>query len=116
MIHLLWAGVKMLTEKRTVVFDKWFCKLPDNAQDVVGTYINRLLLENFSNSNSAGKGVSELKIDFQKGYRVYFTILNNKEVLLLLAGGTKGGNQKQQQKDIALAIEIRDYLKQQGVI
>ena len=106
----------MLEEKRTVVFAKWFRKLPGNVQDVVDSYLNRLLMENFSNSYPVGNGVSELKINFQKGYRIYFTILNNKEILLLLAGGTKGGNQKQQQKDIALAIEIRDYLKQQGVI
>jgi putative addiction module killer protein len=86
----------MFAEKRTLVFNKWFAKLSGNVQDIVDTYIHRLLFENFSNVKPIGKGISEIKIDFQKGYRIYFTILNNKKILLLLAGGTKSGNQKQQ--------------------
>ena len=79
-------------------------------------YIGRVLAGNTSNCQSVGEGISELRINFQKGYRIYYTVLKNNEILLLLAGGTKGGNEKQQNKDIALAKEIKNYLKQQGVI
>jgi len=105
-----------MIDKKTAVFRKWFDSLKENIQDKIEIYIGRLLSGNFSGCRSVGNGISELVIDFQKGYRIYYIILNNKEILLLLAGGTKGGNQKQQQKDIALATEIRDYLKREGVI
>jgi len=105
-----------MIDKKTKTFMKWFERLPLNVQLVVNDYINRVLDGNTSNCKPVGKGVSELSIYYQKGYRVYYTVLNNNEILLLLAGGTKGGNQKQQQEDIAKAIEIREILKAGGVI
>ncbi|MCL2335540.1 MAG: type II toxin-antitoxin system RelE/ParE family toxin [Endomicrobia bacterium] len=105
-----------MIDKKTKAFAKWFEKLPFNAQTVVNDFINRVLDGNTSNCKSVGKGVSELSINYQRGYRIYYTVLKNNEILLLLAGGTKGGNQKQQQADIALAQKIRENLKTGGVI
>ncbi|MDR1195463.1 MAG: type II toxin-antitoxin system RelE/ParE family toxin [Endomicrobium sp.] len=105
-----------MIDKKTAVYRQWFDSLPDNVQDEIVVFIGRLLSGNTSNCKSVGNGISELKINFQKGYRIYYTVLHKDTILLLLAGGSKGGNQKQQQKDIALAVEIRDYLKKQGVI
>jgi putative addiction module killer protein len=105
-----------MIDKKTAVFSKWFNKLPDNAQDEIKTYVGRVLTGNISNCKGVGNGVCELTIDYQKGYRVYYTVVANKLILLLLNGGTKGGNQKQQQKDIALAKEIKEYLKNKGAI
>jgi hypothetical protein len=42
--------------------------------------------------------------------------LQNKTILLLLAGGNKSGQGKGQNKDIDLAIKIRDFLKEKGEI
>lgn len=53
---------------------------------------------NFSNAKSLGGGVSEYKIDFGSGYRVYFSKDGN-EIVVLLGGGTK----KRQQDDIFAA-------------
>jgi len=52
------------------------------------------------------KGVSELKIDFGPGYRVYFTERSG-EIIILLCGGDK----KSQQQDIKLACEMVDQLE-----
>jgi putative addiction module killer protein len=67
---------------------------------------------NFSNTKSLGDGLFELKINYQKGYRVYFTIVKRDIVLILINGGDKNS----QPKDIKRAIDIKNYLKQRGVI
>jgi putative addiction module killer protein len=60
---------------------------------------------NFSNVKPVGSGVSENRIDFGPGYRVYFA-LEGTQIIILLGGGSKKG----QQKDIALALERwQDY-------
>ena len=53
------------------------------------------------------KGVSELKIDFGPGYRVYLTERSGEIVILLC-----GGNKKSQEKDIALAYALVDQLEE----
>ena len=58
---------------RLVPFDEWFTGIRDGStQARIETYIDRLSLGNFGNCTSAREGVSELKIDFGPGYRVYF--------------------------------------------
>jgi putative addiction module killer protein len=92
--------------KTTVFFDKWIERLSANIQAKIWTYISRLLLGNTSNCQSVGDGIIEIKIDYQKGYRVYFTISKRVIIILLL-----GGDKKKQSKDIHKAKEIRDALK-----
>ena len=60
--------------------------------------INRIRLGNFGDCKSVGSGVSEFRIDYGPGYRVYFGRVGEK-LVLLLCGGTK----KNQEKDIKLA-------------
>jgi putative addiction module killer protein len=100
----------MLIEKRTAVFNKWFDELPINVQEVVSTYINRVKDGNTSNCKSVGGGVSEIKIHFQKGYRVYHILFDNNTIIFLLAGGDK----KTQGKDIKLAKALMALLKKHG--
>ena len=106
----------IMIKKETFIFSKWFEKLSENIQDEIKIYIGRLLAGNFSNVSSVGEGIQELKINFQKGYRIYFVVLDNKMILLLISGGTKGGNQKRQKEDIQNAKEIKNYLKRSGQI
>ncbi|MDR3244740.1 MAG: type II toxin-antitoxin system RelE/ParE family toxin [Elusimicrobiota bacterium] len=101
---------------KSKTFNKWFKNLPDNAQDTVNDYIGRVLIGNTSHCKTLRNGVSEIVINYQRGYRVYYTMLQNKTIILLLAGGNKGGHGKGQNKDIDRAIMIKDYMKQQGEI
>jgi putative addiction module killer protein len=60
--------------------------------------MTRVELGNYSNVEPIGEGLSEIKIDFGPGYRVYFR--KEREILLLLLGG---GSKKGQQKAIDAA-------------
>ena len=77
----------------TSPFAKWFDTLDAVAAARVRVYMTRVELGNYSNVEPIGAGLSEIKIDFGLGYRVYFR--KEREILLLLLGGsTKKGQQK----------------------
>ena len=71
--------------------------------------IRRLSLNNFGDTKSVGEGVSELRIDYGPGYRVYFT-RRGQTFVLLLAGGTK----KTQEADIDKAKRIAHEWKKEA--
>jgi putative addiction module killer protein len=80
-------------------FEDRFNRLnPIHATKIV-TALYRLEQGNVSNVKSVGKGVSEYKIDFGPGFRIYFG-QDGDSVIILLCGGTK----RRQQKDISFAI------------
>jgi putative addiction module killer protein len=79
-------------------FGVWRAGLDAIARAKVTVALQRLACGNFSNVKSVGEGVSELKIDFGPGYRVYFGRYGE-ALVILLAGGIK----KRQQQDIANA-------------
>lgn len=79
-------------------FGRWFEKLNDDVQARVTVSLDRLERGNFSTAKAIGAGVSELRLDFGPGYRVYFG-KDGERLLILLAGGTK----KRQQGDIDMA-------------
>ncbi len=90
----------------TSPFRDWFDDLDARAAARVTVALTRLENGNTSNVESVGNGVSELKIDFGPGYRVYFG-RDGQRLVILLAGGTK----KRQQKDIdAAKARWRSYL------
>jgi putative addiction module killer protein len=89
--------------------------LPNNVQVKVWIYINRFLGGNNSNCKAVGEGVNEIKINYQKGYRIYYAISKNRKPLLL-AGSDKEGNQKQQNDTIQKAIYIKNYFKARGML
>ena len=69
--------------------------------------VDRLVHGNPGEHRNLSNGVSELKIDFGPGYRVYYSQRGNR-LLLLLAGGEKST----QQKDIRTAIALaKNYEK-----
>ena len=82
-------------------FGTWFSRLTGDAAAKAATALYRLEQGNLSNVKSVGKGVSEYKIDFGPGYRIYFGQEGN-ELVILLGGGSK----KTQQKDINVAQEL----------
>jgi putative addiction module killer protein len=87
---------------QSATYEKWFRKLRDpQAQARIDARIRRLSLGNPGDAKSEGSGVSELRIDYGPGYRVYFTQRGLKLVVLLC-----GGDKRTQDADIARAIDI----------
>ena len=94
--------------EKTNEFDKWLKKLKDlRAKAKILFRIQKLETEeHFGEWKTVGNGISELKINYAKGYRVYFKEKDGKIIVLLI-----GGDKSSQQKDIEKAKEIWDNLK-----
>lgn len=98
----------MNTIVRTDVFDTWLSGLKDvHGKALIIKRIRSAERGNFGDCASVGASVSEMRINFGPGYRVYFTRVGE-VVYLLLCGGTKRG----QQRDIARARQLAQLLKQ----
>ena len=79
----------MIAIRKTETYVKWLDGLRDiQARARIFVRVERLAAGNPGDVRSVGKGVSELRIDYGPGYRVYFT-KHGKEVVILLAGGDK---------------------------
>jgi len=94
--------------EKTNEFDKWLKKLKDlRAKAKILFRIQKLETEeHFGEWKPVGNGINELKINYAKGYRVYFKEKDGKIIVLLI-----GGDKSTQQKDIEKAKEIWDNLK-----
>lgn len=74
---------------RTDDFANWLKKLRDvQARVRINLRIDRITLGNLGDTKPVGKNVSELRINYGPGYRVYYT-KKGKEIILLLIGGDK---------------------------
>ncbi len=87
---------------KSSTFDAWLRGLRDrDAKARIEVRIRRLSLGNPGQFRALKDGITELKIDYGPGYRVYYTF-KGKTLILLLCGGDKSS----QSKDIQLASEI----------
>ena len=93
----------MYSIEKTVEFDKWFRKLKDlRAKAKILFRIQKIENdEHFGDCEQVGNGIRELKIDYAKGYRIYFKVSDGKIIILLL-----GGDKSTQQQDIERAKDI----------
>lgn len=92
----------MIEFKQTEVFRKWRTRLKDErARTLIASRLDRLAFGNAGDVKPVGEGVSELRIDYGPGYRVYFC-RRGKEIIILLCGGDK----RSQVKDIENAKRI----------
>lgn len=92
----------MIEIRQTEVYARWFARLRDRqARARIDVRIRRMSLGNPGDVRPVGEGVSELRIDYGPGYRVYF-VQRGEVVVILLAGGTKGT----QEQDIQTAREL----------
>ena len=92
-------------------FKLWLGKLKDMvAKAAIQTRINRLRLGNFGDSESVGDGVSELRVDAGRGYRVYFTRIGL-QLVLLLVGGDKSSQNRDIKKAKVLNSEYRKAIE-----
>ena len=91
---------QFIDDNNTVPYEKWENSLAGADAARITKYVKRMGNGNFGNSKPVGSGVSELKIDFGPGYRVYYG--KDGDTLIILLGG---GSKKRQSRDIADAIE-----------
>jgi putative addiction module killer protein len=98
----------MIELHRTATFDRWLKGLRDiRARARILTRIDRLALGNPGDVRSAGEGVSELRINYGPGYRVYF-IQRHTELVILLCGGDKSTQAKDIRAAQAMAREWKE--------
>lgn len=92
----------MIEIRKTALFATWIDGLRDvRARARVQARIERLALGLAGDAKSVGEGVSELRIDYGPGYRVYFTKRGNSLVVLLT-----GGDKRSQARDIRTALRL----------
>ena len=98
----------MIQVRRTEFFDEWLARLKDEkAKARVAARIDRLAHGNPGDVKPVGGRVSELRIDYGPGFRVYFT-RRGKAVIILLAGGDKGSQEKDIRAANALVTAMKD--------
>ena len=91
-------------------FHHWLGSLADRrAKARILDRIKRASNGNFGDVKPAGSGVSEMRIDYGPGYRIYF-FRRGKELVILLCGGDK----KTQKADIAEAKRLKDEIERSG--
>jgi putative addiction module killer protein len=92
----------MFEIRKTETYAKWLDGLRDiHARARVQVRVERLSVGNPGDVRPVGEGVSELRIDYGPGYRVYFT-MHGSTVIILLAGGDK----RTQAADIKTALRL----------
>jgi len=94
--------------EKTVEFDKWLRKLKDlKAKAKILFRIQRIENDaHFGDCKPVGDSVYELKINYAKGYRIYFKEKDGRLIILLI-----GGDKSTQQKDIEKAKDIAKKIK-----
>ncbi len=98
----------MLTLVRSSTFDAWLRGLADQrAKARVLARLTSAAHGNFGDCRPVGEGVSEMRIHFGPGYRVYF-VRHGATVYVLLTGGDKSS----QERDIEQAKELARELKE----
>ena len=92
---------------KTQRFEKWFKSLKDMyAKAKIEVMIRRMELGNLGDVKPVGDGISETRIHYGAGYRLYF-YMQGEVMIILLCGGDKST----QQKDIEIAKELKKCLK-----
>lgn len=88
--------------RRSPIFDAWLTDLNDpHARARIAARIDRLAMGNPGDVRPVGGGVSEMRVDYGPGYRVYY-VRAERIVYLLLCGGTKST----QAADIERAVQL----------
>jgi putative addiction module killer protein len=96
----------MIEIRQTETYSQWFSNLRDRqAKARIDIRVRRLSMGNPGDVKPVGKGVSELRIDYGQGYRVYF-IQRGETLIILLAGGDK----QTQERDIKRALNLAQDL------
>jgi putative addiction module killer protein len=94
--------MSVIEVRQTEIFARWLANLRDGrARARINARIRRLSVGNAGDTKLVGGGVSEMRIDYGPGYRVYF-VRHGEALVILVAGGDK----RTQSHDIAMAIKL----------
>jgi putative addiction module killer protein len=100
--------IHVIEVRKTGVFARWLDSLRDlRARARIQARIERLIAGNPGDAKPVGEGVSELRIDYGPGYRVYFK-RRGRDLVILLAGGDKS----KQARDIKNALRMARNLQE----
>ena len=92
----------MIEIRQTEAYARWFRRLRDRQARVrIDSRLRRLSLGNPGDVRPVGEGVSEIRINYGPGYRVYFA--RQSDVLIVLL---TGGDKDSQERDIRRALEL----------
>lgn len=95
---------RVIELKQTVTFRQWYAKLRDErAATAIASRLDRLAFGHVGDAKPVGEGVSELRIHYGPGYRVYFQ-RRGETIIVLLCGGDKNT----QARDIQAALRLAD--------
>jgi putative addiction module killer protein len=98
----------MIALRKTAIFSHWMDALRDHkARAKIAARIDRLAMGNPGDVAPVGQGVSELRINYGPGYRVYF-LRRGLTLMILLCGGDKGTQAKDIKTAKKLAAELED--------
>jgi len=98
----------MIEVRQTEVFANWFANLRDRkAKARVQVRIDRMEVGNFGDVAPVGQGVSEMRIAYGPGYRVYF-VQKGPIIVILLCGGDKSSQSSDIIKAKAIANQLED--------
>ena len=105
-LYLVGYNRPVIEVRQTDAYETWFRKLRDRqARSRILIRIHRLSLGNPGDVRPVGGGVSELRIDYGPGYRVYFCRLDS-ATAVLLAGGDKATQRDDIERARGLAREL----------
>lgn len=94
----------MIDVKQTEAFRKWRLRLKDDrARALIASRLDRLAFGHAGDVEPVGQGISELRIHYGPGYRIYFQQRGDTIIVLLC-----GGDKSTQSKDIKAAKRLAD--------
>jgi len=100
--------MQVMRARLTRVYRDWINNLKDRTGRArIQMRVDRLIHGNPGQYRNLTNGISELKIDFGPGYRVYYTE-RNKEIIILLVGGDKSTQQQDIKQATLLAQNLSD--------
>lgn len=98
----------MIEVRETDTFTEWLARLKDEvAKAKIAARIRRLAFGNPGDVAPVGQGVSELRIHYGPGYRVYF-VRKGAALVILLCGGDKSTQSRDIKQAKALADNLED--------
>lgn len=96
----------MIDVRQTKAFAAWLERLRDrNARARIQVRLDRLAMGLVGDVKPVGGGVSELRVDYGPGYRVYF-IQQGRKLVMLLVGGDKRTQARDIERAVAMARDL----------